>query len=404
MAEMGDSAVQLICDAMCDAAGESRRGGCVVVVDGLIEAVTDRPDASTPIRRVEGLLMPAMVNAHAHLDLTAMGPRSATGDFTSWGMQVIAFRDGQSGADIVASVVAGVEQSLAAGVAVIGDIAGTRDAASAMVQSGMRGVSYFECFNGEIASMHSAIGELSVHETRDWRVGVQPHAPYSADPDVYAAAVATGRPVSSHMAEHDEELRFVRDAEGPIVEAFKQWGEWDGPRQGTGKHPVDWLAEPLRAAPWLLAHCNYVDDEHIASLAGGGATVAYCPVASEYFGHRGHRYRDMLDAGVNVCLGTDSILCQPSDEPQPMSVLAQMRHLYQRDQTEPRTLLAMATVNGAKGLRMEPNHVTLIPGAPARFAVVPFDVGSEADPLTQVLTNRYPVSLLDLTGGRSDVE
>ena len=74
--------------------------------------------------------------------------------------------------------------------------------------------------------------------------------------------------------------------------------------------------------------------------------MAYCPIASAYFGHRGHRYRDMLDAGVNVCFGTDSILCQPPDEAEPLGILPQIRFLRRRDGVDSEVLLHMATLAG----------------------------------------------------------
>src|SRR5690606_17270088 len=130
------------------------------------------------------------------------------------------------------------------------------------------------------------------------------------------------------------------------------------------QHPIDRLAPRLREQPWLLAHCNEVQDTHITLLAECGASVAYCPIASEYFGHphRGvHRYRDMLDADVNVCLGTDSIVCQPAGEPQPLGIFAQMRRLHRRDGTDPATLLAMATINGIKALDLLEKNATFHP-------------------------------------------
>jgi cytosine/adenosine deaminase-related metal-dependent hydrolase len=160
------------------------------------------------------------------------------------------------------------------------------------------------------------------------------------------------------------------------------------------------MAPHLAAAPWLLAHCNYVEDAHLPLLARHRASVVYCPIASAYFGHprrgfRGsdghHRYRDMLAAGVNVCLGTDSILCQPADETQPHSILAQMRFLFQRDHTDPDTLLAMATTRGLRALGLPARHATLQPGSPARLAAIAIDPADSTDPLRQALESTAPV-------------
>lgn len=402
---MDPSSVLLTCDAMRDALGPTILGSGLIIRDGKIAPSLDRPKSpksQLPTRHIKGLLMPVMVNAHAHLDLTSIGPVPYTGNFLSWGALIMDHRRTKAD-DASASVAAGLALSREAGVGYIGDIAGSVQAALALATSSMPGTSYVECFGtgqqqaAGIQRLHEQLQALAEHVSPSWRLGAQPHAPYSAGLKVYTAAVDAARPVCTHLAELQEEIQYVRDAAGPLVDLLKSWGKWDDTIKPTGLHPINWLASQLKRSPWLLAHCNYVGDDHITILKRVSASVAYCPIASDYFGHRNHRYRDMIDAGVNVCLGTDSILCQPSSEPQPMSILAQMRYLYQRDKTRPETLLDMATLNGAVALGISPKKTTLAPGSPARFMVVPFDPYSPVDPLTQVLENHYPVSLLDLT-------
>ena len=198
-------------------------------------------------------------------------------------------------------------------------------------------------------------------------------------------------------------------ATGRFLSCFKSLGKWSpefAAHYGRGLSPVRWMEPYLRRAPWLLAHCNYVSDDDIALLADTNASVAYCPIASEYFGHHtsgasgasgvsggGHRYRDMLDAGINVCLGTDSIVCQPPGETQPLGILPQMRRLYQRDQTDPALLLRMATDHGQRALARQ--------GGTDVLMAVPFDAAEPTDPLTQTLQRRDAVETISVS---DDVE
>jgi len=115
-------------------------------------------------------------------------------------------------------------------------------------------------------------------------------------------------------------------------------------------------------------------------MARHGWSVAYCPRASDYFGHHGHRYRAMIEAGVNVCLGTDSIICHGT-----LSILDEMRHLHHRDHTDPATLLAMATTRGMRGLGLEPRDATLAPGASPGLIAIRYDGGPGRDALASVL-------------------
>jgi cytosine/adenosine deaminase-related metal-dependent hydrolase len=137
-----------------------------------------------------------------------------------------------------------------------------------------------------------------------------------------------------------------------------------------------------------------VTDADIELLARTGASVAYCPRASEYFGHRLHRYMEMLEAGVNVCLGTDSIICHGT-----LSIVDEMRRLHRRDKADPHMLLAMATTRGAAALGLDHAQATLTPGAPARLVAIGYDPTEPAEALRQVLRSRKPavIELIDET-------
>jgi cytosine/adenosine deaminase-related metal-dependent hydrolase len=232
--------------------------------------------------------------------------------------------------------------------------------------------------------------EVEGAPTFTW-LGLQPHAPYSAGIELYDAAerAQPRGPLSTHLAETPEEARFVRSADGPFAELLRRLGKWDDSIRPTGLSPVQ-LAAPHLGPRWIAAHCNYVNDADIALLAERGISVAYCPLASEYFGHAGHRYRDLLAAGVNVCLGTDSILGQPAGSAQPLGILPALRRLFARDGTHPGVLLEMATTRGLRALQIDDTLGTLRPGAPARLIAVEIDPADPADALAQALGSQAP--------------
>ena len=115
-------------------------------------------------------------------------------------------------------------------------------------------------------------------------------------------------------------------------------------------------------------------------LAASNITAVCCPRASAYFGHEGHRWKEMIDAGVNVALGTDSLLCL--DTPDRISVIDEMRFLHRTQDADSKTLFAMATVHGAIGLDVDPNLVTLSEGKTA--GLIAFDETGD-DPLVAIL-------------------
>ena len=352
------------------------RGGRVIAV-GSHAQMRREHGASAATHRLPGhVLLPGLVNAHTHLELTAVGPRTYGGDFVGW---VDMLREAGPSAAAAAD---GARAAAAAGVQAVGDIASDPAARAARVDAALGGTTFVELFG--LGPPHDAAALARVGESAD---GFQPHAPYSAGPALFAAAAASGRPVCTHLAETRDEAQFVACGTGPFRALLERLGKWS-PRfadgYGAGASPVAWMAPHLRRCPWLVAHGNYLDDADIALLAETGASIAYCPVASDYFGHRGHRYRELLEAGVNVCLGTDSVVCQPpdGDPSQWLSVLPQMRHLYQRDGFDPGQLLSMATARGRRALGLG--------DAVTRLCAVPVEPDAGDDPLRAVLAGRGP--------------
>ncbi len=424
--------------AACDAQGLDLRPASVVIKDGLIAAI-DRPTAIDrggwsdicTLDRPRALLLPALVNAHAHLDLSRIPPRPFGGDFADWLKGVVADRPRDD--DAIAAVVRqGLAMSRDAGVGWVGDIAGSVAAANARLNapldrqgdpavpikdpfkgppnnptnpatsqaSGLPGVSYLECFgigkgqlDGYIA-LKQRLARLAAPSDPLVRLGISPHAPYSAGLSLWITIArlsqSTGHRLCAHLAETPAETAFIHDAQGPLTEMLAAMGKLDDSIVAQGLSPVASVETALRQGDWLAVHCNEVDEADIRILAANRTSVVYCPAASAYFGlpsHGQHRYRQMLAAGINVCLGTDGLLCQPADVAQPLGILPQMQRLYQRDGTDPQTLLAMATVNGLTALGFAPNLATLQPGAPARFAAIEINPDDATDPLVQALSS-----------------
>lgn len=381
-------------------------GGVILGVGEPAEVIRQHGSNARIVELPHGLLIPALVNAHAHLDLTSIGPRRYPGSFIQWVREVIAHRrqlaDGPGQSDTpVEAIDAGVRASLRHGVGRIGDVLSWNPAALEHIQrSRLGGWAFVELIGLVGPRLDAAVrlaSELSERrsEARGMRAGLQPHAPYSTGPQVYRAAVSAhrsaGLALSTHLAETPEEVEFVGSGTGPLRRLLEELGTTDdrwAEHYRDGLSPVQWLDQQAGEAPWLCAHCNYVNDADIAIMAHRRWSVAYCPRASDYFGHRAHRYRDMLEAKVNVCLGTDSVICHGD-----LSVLNEMRHLLHRDHTEAGVLLKMATINGMIALGLDPAEATFSVGARPGVVALSYDPSQKSDALQQVLGGRYGPSI-----------
>ncbi len=398
---------------------EIRSGGTFVgdVVEGRRSAPADRV-----LDLPDHLLIPGLVNAHCHLDLTSIGPvqRPAGDSFADW-LQLVRTTRPQEEDSIAASVRRGIELSLAGGVVAVGDIAGCLRSGPSLKSwqvlrsSPLRGVSFLEFFAmglGAPARMEAVERMLAEAGPDRAMLGLQPHAPYSVNLPAYERAVDLARlfdlPVCTHLAETVDERMFIAEASGrqrDFLEAIGIWDEGELAHVGHGRHPVEHLERVLARRPWLLAHVNDCSDDGIATLVQTGASVAYCPRAHRYFGFGTsvgpHRYRVMMERGVCVCLGTDSIVNLPPGADDAdlgrLSVLDEARVLYQDDGTDARALLAMMTTNGARALGMDQSRYRFEPGQSVA-GVVAVRTG-QVDPLGELFGSGEAPRLLGVSGG-----
>lgn len=382
------------------------------------------------ISRPESVLIPGLVNAHTHLDLTHIGPQpySVDGGFLGW-VDMIRTRRAAEPEAIAASVREGVRLSLAGGVVAVGDIAGAPQARPSLVpwetlsNSPMLGVSFLEFFaiGTGVDRAKEPLRALLRHGSAisgAVRLGLQPHAPTTVEPAAFdwAAGLAAefGLPMSTHLAETPEEREFVGRGTGPQRHFFERLGLWQDRLTvvyGRGLSPVAHLEPFLARCPGsLVAHVNDASDADLDILARTGTVVAYCPRASSYFGverHFGpHRYRDMLARGIPVVLGTDSIVNLPDSAARMgISTLDEARFLFARDATDPSLLLRMATA-GARFLGLEGSaYGFLRAGGPlAGLVGVPVQAAAvnRVDPAAAVMGANGPVELL-FGGSFSDV-
>jgi len=383
----GSGTVLVPCSALISASDDLFPAVNLLAI-GDREAVQAHPaSAALPSRRIieapDSILIPGLVNAHTHLDLTHIGPRpfEIGRSFVDWVDMIRAERTSQT-ESIRASVSEGARRSLAGGVVAVGDIAGVFgiDAFRALASTHLIGLSGIELFGvgkrqvqvlgmlDGLADEADIIAERSAGLGWTW----QPHAPYSVGPRLYreCARRCSDRdiPMMTHLAETPEERQFVASGDGLQRELLERLGAWDstcGESIGKGASPVSHLRDVLDQTRTIAAHVNCASDADIETLAATRTTVAYCPRASEYFRQHDafgpHRYRDMLEAGINVALGTDSIVNLPADQAERISTLDDARLLVGRDGLDPTIALGMATWRGGLALGLDREGFSLAP-------------------------------------------
>ncbi len=354
------------------------------------------------------VIFPGLIDCHCHLELSGLAGKikfRKGGSFLNWLMKILLYRPKRRSTQD-RWVRLGVRRCLEGGTTTVADISANNLSWRTLIHEPIRKICFAEVLGfgpkSDLAmeGLRDRMREMP-GETEEFRKGISPHAPYSTDETVFRQVMELAGenrwPVMTHLAEHPAEDEFIRHGKGPWRTLLNTLRLWDGRFTPAGRSPVAWAARLgllNRGGKVLLAHVNYVDDEDIDLLASGTAAVVYCPLAHRYFHHNPHRYRDMLRAGVNVVLGCDSFACSSS-----LSILDQMRDVFQAGGLAAETVLNMGTRRAAESLGLQSLIGTLQTGKLADLVVLSVDRRFQNDISTGLL-DPSTIVIATLIGGK----
>ncbi len=191
-----------------------------------------------------------------------------------------------------------------------------------------------------------------------------PHAPYTCDEGflkvVAMLAKEKGYGISMHLSE--------------------SVAECEGTQENYGKTPIEFAESAgVFEVPCIAAHCVQVDDKDIAIMAKNNVSVVSNPASNMKLGNGFAPIQKMLDAGVNVCLGTDGAASNNSLNM--FHELSLMTLIHKGTGKTPQCVsaqegFAMATINGAKGLGLDAEIGTIEAGKKADVAILDMNTPS----------------------------
>jgi len=358
------------------AAGVAIDGGRIAGV-GLAREVRERFPEAVVEDLGASILLPGLVNAHTHLSLTGLaGPLAGIREMTEWLGEVSRRAGALTAEEVREAVRQGIRESRERGTALVGEITTRPEGVEALVEEGLPARVYFE-FLGihedrareRFAAAVAGAGRL---EAPHLRAGLSPHAPYSVWPPLWAEAAATcrrrGWRWSAHVLEHPGERELTTRGTGPLRAFLERMGFWNPafPLPGTG--PVTLLDRSRALGPEaLLVHGIHLTPDEMRRLAATRTPLCLCPRSNRRLGHPPPPVRELLEAGVPLCLGTDS---KASNDD--LGVWGEMRRLHQDlPALPPERLLHWATSGGAEALGFADRAGSLEPGTGARLLALP---------------------------------
>lgn len=364
-------------------------GWIEIAADGRIAALGQGRPSSAADDLGDAALLPGLVNAHTHLELSWMaGLVPPAESMPAWIRTLMAVRRAGAPGGAPSEMRAAREAAAtmrATGTVLVGDVSNSLTTPVVIAEALLRGVVFHELigFNhpdpaGAVAAAWQKTAEIFFGESREMISevfsSVVAHAPYSVSPALFReiASSRRGAPLSVHVAESAEEIEFLRTGRGPIRGMLEALGVWIDDWKVPECDPVEYLDRlGYLQRGTLVVHGVHLTDDALERLHRAGAVVVTCPRSNLWVGGGPPRLSHFYSAKVSVAVGTDSLASAPTlnlfDE------LREMRRLA--PEIAAGTLLESATRVGADALGFGEKYGTLAVGKRAALVAVRLPAG-----------------------------
>ena len=340
-----------------------------------ITGIGEKPAGFTADKVIDGtdkLVIPGLINCHTHSYMSFMRNVADDLSFMDWLFgtidpieQQMTDEDTYWGANLA------IIEMMKSGTTCFNDMQmNIHQTTRAVKESGMRAV----ICRGLVGSGNDEAGQSRLrqaYEERDaaadcdrltFKLG--PHAPYTCDDEflkiVAAEAKKENMGIHVHLSESESEISQIQEKYGctPIALAEK-CGIFD--------------------VPAIAAHCVQVTDEDIAILKRKNVSVVTNPASNMKLGNGFAPIAKMLDAGVNVCLGTDG--AASNNCLNMFHELSLLTLIHKGTGKTPQCVSAkegfrIATINGAKALGLEKEIGSIEVGKKADLAILDLNTPS----------------------------
>ena len=317
------------------------------------------------------VLMPGLVNVHAHLELPSLMGRVRPSDYAQWVLDLLAAKRELSQGDYFRAADDNIRTLIKTGTTTVGEIC-THGASPVLIrQHGLRAVVFHEII--AMGPGSSPLLPRGLTSTSLVVQGLSPHSPHTVSEEALAfirdRARERGLRLCMHVGETIDERRLLRGERGGLDRLFQAAG-WQRTWAPRARTSVEYLFRMrVLSRSFLAVHAVHIDTSDIALLKRREASVAHCPRSNHAMQVGTMPLRKLLDAGVTVGIGTDSLASVPT-----LNLWDEMRFAFKKHSPHgpsPRDILRLATTGGAKALGLEKAIGTLEPGMKADIIAVP---------------------------------
>ncbi len=363
------------------------KNGAIAIEDGKIVEVGKASELKPKYRRSERIsangevVIPGLINTHHHAAMSLLRGYADDLDLKVWlEKRIWPVERHMTSRDMYAGALLTAVESIMGGTTTVNTMYHYNDEyneARAFAEAGLRGVVGHVCFSWRKEQDRKNLESLANtwHNKNNGliRVSVDPHAPYTVDPEYMKELRARTYELNqkhapknapiiwhTHLAETSDEMKKVRQAfnvavEGGVVEYLDS---------------LNVLSQDV-----VAAHCVHLTQRDVGLLNKRMVKVAHNPISNLKLASGVSPVPELLKNDVTVGLGTDSSCSNNSSDMFEVMKVAAL--LHKGISEDPKTLsaeqvLRMATVNGAETLLWDKEIGSLQVGKKADLAIVDF--------------------------------
>lgn len=362
------------------------RDGRILTVGPYAQVKAAGPSPVTEIDHGSAAIMPALVNAHTHLELSGLHRRIdlPRAGFTQWLNNLLALRPLMTEEFLRDGMEWGRRELADQGCCLCGDI--TNGAGLPPMTQAHRSVPnahhfpvrqiFLEVLGFERHGLDEALpaglaGRLGKTSPSDLPISLAAHACYSTSASAIREAKewcrTRGLRFSMHVAEHLEELEFLEHGTGFCREVLEGLGRWVPQWIPPKATPAGYLERLGVLDPeTLLVHAVHLTDADWEVVRRNGCSLCFCPRSNQYLNVGRPEIAKALRYGLVAALGTDSLASNTD-----LNLFAEAAYvLAHYPEISPEAALEMITLGGAKALGQERYLGTLQPGKLAKLLAV----------------------------------
>lgn len=355
--------------------------GYIRVENGIIRETGRYHDSVNAKDHGPGVIMPGLVNAHTHLELSRLkGKLDFDLGFQAWVQNLLQLRQGFSNDELKTGAKQGIKELQDSGSCAVGDISTLGLAWDSLCKSGLSGTWFREYLGTQVHH------DFFPGKSKNLKASFAGHAPHTTSPALLKhlsqAAQKQGAPFSIHVGESQDEIEFLETGKGRwadfLLERGIDFSDWGLPGQSPVKY-IDSMG--ILNKNTLLVHLIHSQKHDFQIIKSRGSNVCVCPRSNFNLHKQLPDLEQMLKIGINPCLGTDSLASTRT-----LNIFDEMRFTaIKYPDIKPGAILEMSTINGAKALGISRNFGTLEPGKDAVFIYLPITADNQQDLLEKII-------------------